>query len=193
MRVAVLGWGSLIWDPRKLRLKETGWQLADLRLPIEFSRISSDGRLTLVIDEESGTNVPVAFAESSMRRLGNAIRNLRDREGCSAAAIGVVTGKLVIRSRSQAIGMQIRDWSSASGFSAVIWTDLEPNFGRFGMETGLHYLRSLDDAKAAKARRYIALSPALIETRFRTRLRKERWIEAAKAPPKSKPSTSRPA
>src|SRR5713101_3124324 len=103
MRVGLLGWGSLIWDPRKLRLKNTGWQLADIRLPIEFSRISADGRLTLVIDEENGTSVPVAFAESSMRRLGNAVRNLRDREGCAVEAIGIATPKAVIRSRSQAV------------------------------------------------------------------------------------------
>jgi hypothetical protein len=44
MKIAIVGWGSLIWDPRDLHL-------ATAILPIEFSRISDNGRLTLVVDE----------------------------------------------------------------------------------------------------------------------------------------------
>ena len=50
MKIAVLGWGSLIWNKGNLRLT-TNWTDGGPILPIEFSRISDDGRLTLVIDD----------------------------------------------------------------------------------------------------------------------------------------------
>jgi hypothetical protein len=48
MRIAVIGWGSLIWDPRELD-RQGRWHTCGPRLPIEFARISKDVRLTLVI------------------------------------------------------------------------------------------------------------------------------------------------
>ncbi|HOW68396.1 MAG TPA: hypothetical protein P5055_13320 [Candidatus Paceibacterota bacterium] len=57
MSIAILGWGSLIWNPRDLPI--TGdWQGDGPVLPIEFTRISDNGRLTLVIDERHGVDVP---------------------------------------------------------------------------------------------------------------------------------------
>jgi hypothetical protein len=63
-RIAILGWGSLIWEPREL---ETigGWQMGGPVLPIEFSRVSNDGRLTLVVDEKNGVDVPTRYILSS--------------------------------------------------------------------------------------------------------------------------------
>jgi hypothetical protein len=49
MNIAILGWGSLVWDQRVLPT-ESEWNSEGPRLPIEFSRVSQDGRLTLVID-----------------------------------------------------------------------------------------------------------------------------------------------
>jgi len=45
-KIIVLGWGSLIWDPRELKIKNSEWQKDGPNLPIEFARISQDGRLT---------------------------------------------------------------------------------------------------------------------------------------------------
>lgn len=48
MIIAILAWGSLLWDPRNL--ETTGeWFYGYPLLPIEFARISSGNRLTLVI------------------------------------------------------------------------------------------------------------------------------------------------
>jgi len=52
LRVAILAWGSLVWDRKQLALA-TEFLPRGSRLPIAFSRISRDGRLTLVIDEEN--------------------------------------------------------------------------------------------------------------------------------------------
>lgn len=69
MKIAILGWGSLIWDKRNLRLAGE-WQVGGPVLPIEFSRVSGYGRLTLVIDPLHGVasegrppfSVPAAVA-----------------------------------------------------------------------------------------------------------------------------------
>ena len=53
MKIAILGWGSLLWQPKDLQFdKEIGWSKNGPMLPIEFARISKDGRLTLVITKD---------------------------------------------------------------------------------------------------------------------------------------------
>lgn len=65
MKIAILGWGSLIWDPRALRTVGKKWSDGGPTLKIEFSRISSDDRLTLVIDEANGSEVKTLFIISA--------------------------------------------------------------------------------------------------------------------------------
>jgi hypothetical protein len=52
MKIAVLGWGSLLWEQGVLRLASR-WRTDGPWLPIEFARLSDRGRLTLVIHPES--------------------------------------------------------------------------------------------------------------------------------------------
>ena len=54
MSTAILGWGSLIWDPRDLQQHIGPWLKLGPVLPIESSRVSSGRWLTLVIDDENG-------------------------------------------------------------------------------------------------------------------------------------------
>ena len=64
MNIAILGWGSLVPDPRGLPIAG-GWHQGGPILPIEFSRISKDGQragcLTLVIDEAHGSEVAPCY------------------------------------------------------------------------------------------------------------------------------------
>ena len=52
MKIACLGWGSLIWRPESLLIQRQWFQDGPF-LPIDFLRQSKDGRLTLVINETS--------------------------------------------------------------------------------------------------------------------------------------------
>jgi len=76
MKIAILGWGSLIWQPKNLDFdKELDWNSGGPYLPLEFSRISEDGRLTLVIDLKA-KEVQTLFAISTHSILKDAISNL---------------------------------------------------------------------------------------------------------------------
>ena len=87
--IAVLGWGSLVWDPRDLRAAAPFAPNGPL-LPIEFCR-SGDGRLTLVIDETFGAVCTTYSAPSAIDDLDAAIENLRVREGMqNARGVGFV-------------------------------------------------------------------------------------------------------
>ena len=81
MRIAVLGWGSLIKEAQVRMLQIGGWRIDGPILPVEFSRISQAseraGCLTLVIDEKNGVNVTTCYALSFNTNLNDAIENLR--------------------------------------------------------------------------------------------------------------------
>jgi hypothetical protein len=90
MRCAVLAWGSLVWDPRNLQVAADFAPNGPL-LPIEFCRISRDGRLTLVVDETFGAVCTTYSAPSAIETLDAAIENLRLREGAANAEITLET------------------------------------------------------------------------------------------------------
>lgn len=186
MRIAVLAWGSLIWDRRELAIagefKPCGPQLL-----LEFSRVSGDGRLTLVIDEAFGTSCPTYFAESANGDLDTAIENLRLREGMpSAKGVGFVDvaagdqSDLAFKRHPEAVAA-IRTWTQANGFDAAIWTALASNFDEadkagepFSVEAAMRYLERLDEAKLGAALRYICSAPPEVQTPVRAAVN-ARW------------------
>lgn len=176
MKIAILGWGSLIWDQRDLPTLGV-WQKGGPVLPIEFSRISSDGRLTLVIDEKNGVPVKTRYVESGSGTLGQAIEDLRKREGTSKSMIGVVSQTINIpKSGSDTI----KGWADEHKWDAMIWTGLPSNFEDiknvpFTVENGLTYLRGLAGEKRGKAREYIDRAPEEVVTPLRRELATKGW------------------
>ena len=191
VKIAVLAWGSLVWDPRELKTAAKFAPNGPL-LPIEFCRISKDGRLTLAIDETFGDVCTTYSAPSAFADLDAAIENLRKREGTIASEIGFVepaSGRQsdVAMERHPQVVATIGAWAEANGYDAAIWTALASNFGEpgkggepFSVTAAIRYLEALDgkDAAAfARALDYIRKAPAEVETPVRDEVAK-RWPQA---------------
>ena len=190
MKIGVLGWGSLIKHPTKRGVTldlATRWQVSNLRLPIELSRVSGlraqprKPFLSLVIDDRKAVRrVPVYFAVHSSPDLEVAVRNLAGREGLIEQIEDI--GRTDRPARVTRIGRQIQKWASANGLDAVIWTDLPPTFTaevrRFTIRSAAKFLRDLPLEQQRVAREYINDAPLETETRLRTHLRATGWLEA---------------
>ena len=195
MNIALLAWGSLLWDKGELALA-TGWERGGPELPLEFSRVSTsrNGALTLVIDPKHGTDISTFVAISHFQHLDHALSNLCRREGTSLESIGYVCchcGK----SRSNILSTaskRIADWAKKQTIDAVIWTDLPSNFDTidksaysdiddpalpFSMTNAQRYLHGLQAVGAAKAREYIKKAPSEVLTALRKRMQDDPWLE----------------
>lgn len=177
-RIGIIGWGSLIWDPRNLSFDGVrGWESGGPVLPLEFSRKSSNGRLTIVLDEEHGVAVGTRVATSDLGSVDLAVKNLASREevfsdlqiGCVDVASGIG------RSRIKGLAEKIARWGSTAGYTHVIWTDLPPMKG-FTLEWAIEYLDTLRGTELSKAREYILRAPEEVETPLRVALRQRGWL-----------------
>ena len=189
VKSVLLAWGSLVWDPRDLKTAAPFAADGPL-LPIEFCRISKDGRLTLAIDESFGAICKTYSAPTAYDSLDEAIENLRLREGMTGAgAVGFVepaSGRQsdVAAERHPEALATISAWAASKGYDAAIWTALKSNFDEwdkggepFSVSAAIQYLETLeaeDPAKFAAALAYIRKAPPEIETPVRERVAK-RW------------------
>jgi hypothetical protein len=189
MRIAVLAWGSLIWDRRRLAILE------DLKphgphLPIEFCRVSGGGRLTLVIDETFGAPCVTYVAVSAFEDLNAALTNLWIREGLqneglpknvrTHGRVGFVElasgdcGAKAMKRHPKAVAA-IKAWAQANGFDAAIWTALASNFHerdkageQFSVAAATRYLKTLDAPNLSATLDYIRSAPPEVQTPVRT-------------------------
>lgn len=180
MKIAILGWGSLIWDPRDLEIA-AAFEPVGPTLPVEFCRISKNRRLTLIIDESFGTLCQTYSAPSACAELADAMENLRLREGMPGVAdVGFVDIKT--QSRSPAAAKHhphaietIADWTLNNGYDAAIWTALDRQFDSqagepFSVNAAMRFLQTLEahDPEAfARALAYIRSAPAATQTPVR--------------------------
>jgi hypothetical protein len=188
MDIAVIGWGSLIWSPTTLRLR-TRWHSDGPRLPIEYARISRDGRLTLVIHENCAEQTTL-WAEWDGKDVTTAQASLQQREGCALTAIhGVQRHGPTLGSPSAFICGCVGQWLIEKHFDAAIWTGIDSNWqqkrqSNFTVDGALSYLRGLTMAPGAgtvlsRAREYIRNTPAQVQTEVRRRARAEfGWTDA---------------
>ncbi len=180
MKIAILAWGSLIWDPRTIKYnKSVGWVPNGPKLPIEFARISGDGRLTLVI-KEGCVEVQTYYGISLYSEIDEAVLDLALREGCPKKRIGCVV-KSNKFDLNNSIQSAIFSWLSINEFDAVIWTDLKSNFldklgFAFSETDALNYLKYLTLDKQIIAEEYIRKAPLEINTHLRQKIEDElKW------------------
>ncbi len=182
VKSVILAWGSLVWDPRELKTAGKFTANGPL-LPIEFCRVSDDGRLTLAIDENFGALCKTYSAPSALDSLEAARDDLCRREGmANARAIGFVepaSGRqsdFALENHPQVVAT-IDAWAESLGYDAAIWTALASNFDQWGkggepfsVSAALQYLETLereDPAKFAQALAYIRKAPPEVETPVR--------------------------
>ena len=199
MKIAVLGWGSLLWDTESTKGKEfekhlercSGadglWCEGGPTLRLEFSRISDSrsGALTLVLDYENGTQCQVGYRISARDDPEDAVCDLRQREGTRRDRIGLYLAgeeETTRWARAHADAQEeIRKWAKSTGIEAVVWTALQSNFAErasvsFSMETAMKWIKNGGPEGRRKAVEYISRAPAFVKTDLRDRLQVEPWF-----------------
>jgi|SRR5712691_10355766 len=181
MRIAILGWGSLLWEGTEFDRWHEPWQDDGPRLKLEFSRISASrsGALTLVIDEEHGSPTTVAWCLSKRAGVDDAVCDLRAREGTTIEKIGRST---VTRQETRGEPENaIIAWARTKNLDYIVWTALKSNFPKkmnqpFSVVAAIAYLKTLDPAGKAKAAEYVWRAPMFIKTDLRSALQGEPWF-----------------
>jgi len=191
MKIAILGWGSLLWEPGGDfgDVIELPWKLDGPKLSIEFSRISKTrgGALTLVIDPKNGSTVIVAWCLSNRARPEDAIADLRCREGTMMENIGYV--RLNEQpTRPSDVEKTIIAWAAEKKLDAVVWTALQTNFEHktkqpFSIEQAIAHIKSLPVNGKVKAAEYVWKAPDFVRTPLRSALQKEPWFSDATSRP----------
>jgi len=185
MHIAILGWGSLLWDTRpEFDNYHDPWEFDGPELKIEFSRISQTrkGALTLVIDPTNGSICRVAHSRSKRRDPEDAVCDLRSREETTRGNIGIhIADGSLNQSKDSATLTAIAAWAKTKGVDVVVWTDLPSNFQKvcgstFSIASAVAHVRALDEGAKSGAAEYMWRAPAFVDTPLRSALQTEPWF-----------------
>lgn len=188
MRIAILGWGSLLWEGGEAFDRWHGeWNRGGPIVKLEFSRVSDRrlGALTLVIDDDHGTPTVVSWCLSRRKTVDDAICDLCCREETTVGRIARrTTGR-----RTGSVPSEERDdpmvpWLRLRNLDAVIWTALKCNFQEklrkpFSVEAALSYLKTLGPEAKSQAAEYVWRAPDFVRTPLRSALQREPWFSEA--------------
>lgn len=181
MNIGCLGWGSLIWDPRDLPVRN-GWQSDGPLLPVEFVRhLKKTNRLTLAL-VPGRPAVRVLWALLMVDDLHAAIVALAKREGAPKANIGSWSRTAEARGDFAAL---IGEWATARQLDAIVWTALTPKWNDENgqsptIEQAVEYVRT--QGPNSEAAKYIRLAPTQVDTDYRRRLLAELpWLASDSA------------
>jgi hypothetical protein len=171
--IVCLGWGSLIWRPEKLALKEpVRWHPDGPVLPVEFARKSQKSRLVTLVLMDEGPAVPLFWAEMTSTDVDEARSDLAQREGTSVSRIGFYPSAEYFP-YTEAISL----WAREKGIGGVVWTALPPRLHDDGevptAEDVVAYLRSLDGETKTRAEEYVRKTPLQIKTPYRSTIERE--------------------
>lgn len=182
-QIAIIGWGSLIWDLEILTPHVAGdWHMeAGPLLPMEFSRVSPKRKLGLAVclDPEAGVPCQTHIIRSKRGDIHDAIQDLQARERAPDGRIGAYHTDFQ-HGRMPDVVARVQDWCNAKGWSGAVWTDLEPNFKAhttrgFSVAEGIRYLKTLRGESLKEAFNYIQNAPVQTATPLRAALAKDAW------------------
>ena len=180
MKIACLGWGSLIWDTQNLPIRGEWFSDGPL-LPVEFLRKSTNGRMTLVL-HKSAKPVRSLWALMDLEDVEEARSALGKREYGKATGewVNKNIGVWTTSSNSPELIPTLAEWGASVGVDAVIWTALpckHPISEKAGdvasVQEIVTYLKSLSGDKYELAKEYILNSPGQIDTTYRRTIQKE--------------------
>jgi hypothetical protein len=176
VKIACLGWGSLVWDPRTLHVRSAGFHDGPF-LPIEFARESSDKRITLVITPGTA-HVRSLWALSSLDTVDAAVADLALRENIKTENIPRGIGVWQRDTQEGAgVASDIAEWGLRLNVDAVIWTNLKPRFrGQEripSIDQVIRHIRDLSYELRSYAEKYVRETPPQIDTPYRRRLEQE--------------------
>lgn len=167
MKIVCIGWGSLIWSPRTLK-SNNEWYEDGPFLPIEFTRIADDDRVTLIIDEKA-REIRTYWSTMKTADLEEAIASLEEREAATREFIHWTRTSVKPISK---IHKKVQDWLFQKELDAAIWTGLtyskKTSTRRPTIQEIFQHLRKLDGSPAASiAEEYIKRAPLQTDTEFR--------------------------
>ncbi|MGX9239513.1 hypothetical protein ACWXV2_20590 [Pantoea ananatis] len=168
-RIACLGWGSLIWEPRGLPVQGK-WSEDGPLISVEFARQSLDGRITLVL-VETDRLVPSLWAIMESVDLTSSIEALRCREGIPIKNIEKHVCRWSAGQPSPKLIPGLSEWADTNNVDHVVWTGLPPKFdGKEILPTAekiVKYLEQLSGEQRDRAEQYIRRAPRQIDTMYR--------------------------
>lgn len=166
MKIACLGWGSLIWKPAELPVQGQ-WHANGPHLPVEFCRVGETGELATALCVDA-VPVPVQWAWLELTDLASACAALKQREGIPDDRHDGIGSLLVTHYPAG----PLVQWAGEQGIEALIWTALPPRFdaveGRVpSAMAAVDYLGTLEGETLEHARTYMEAVPAQIATTYR--------------------------
>jgi len=179
LRIACLAWGSLLWDPRTL--PRTGdFRIDGPLIPIEFSRVSLDGRVTLIIDSKARelqtywVRLDAGSMEGATRALGIREKIAPDMWSRWVGAQAAHDRTLDSGEADSATRASVSAWLEEQALDAVVWTALPPRGpagedARPNFEQLLEHLESLEGEARTRAEEYIRRTPSRVRTEHRRR------------------------
>lgn len=192
-QIAVIGWGSLIWDLDNLAPFVTGeWLMgAGPSLPFEFTRVSPKRKMGLAVclDYVHGDLCPTNAILSKSQDIDQAAEELRARERAKVIDyIGMIhPASGARRSSIPEVADIFDDWCRKTGAAGAVWTDLGGNFNEdrgvtFSVPRAIGYLKTLKGESLIEAVRYIEYAPKTTDTPLRRALAEDEWwrIQARK-------------
>jgi len=178
MKIACLGWGSLIWDPRELPIQRT-WFKDGPMVQVEFARESSGGRITLVLVPET-VSTRSLWAVMDIGELDDAKKKLRERENISIEKYPNGIGSWEKGEPNPETISDLTEWTTHNGVEAVIWTALPPKSPKTkkdgdvpSEEDVVSHLKTLVGRPRDTAEEYIRRAPRQIDTSYRRKIEAE--------------------
>ncbi len=167
MKIACLGWGSLIWRPQNLLIRQKWFEDGPV-IPVEFARQSKDKRITLVITDNAKP-IRVLWALMSTDNLEEGIRSLQNREEIDDKNTDKLIGRVKKTDNpTDELKIEIHTWLREKNLDAAILTDLKPKIGKDdrtpSIDEVLSHLTSLSYEDKLNAEEYVRKTPGQIDT-----------------------------